>query len=102
MIKTILVPATGGAADSRTFATAAAIARSFLAHIDAVHVRYDPVEIAVATAAGDGTAAGGPIMHQLIDQLEEDAHKREGETYRLFESFCAREHLRVAATPAPQ
>ena len=34
MIKTILVPATGGPSDAATFAAALAIARPFAAHLD--------------------------------------------------------------------
>src|SRR6185437_5142537 len=77
MIKTILVPAQGGESDRAAFAAALAIARPFAAHIDALHVRLDPVEIAVATAAGDGTGAGGAMVQQLIDQLEQEAGERE-------------------------
>jgi len=47
MIKTILVPATGSDADAACFVTALSVARSFAAHIDALHVRLDPIEIAV-------------------------------------------------------
>jgi nucleotide-binding universal stress UspA family protein len=96
MIKSILVPAPGGETDAASFAAALAVARRFAAHIDALHVRFDPVEIAVATAAGDGTGAGGAMLQELIDQLEQDAQEREAKARATFAAFCAREVLPLA------
>jgi len=64
MIKTILVPATGGGSDAATFAAALAIARPFAAHLDMLHVRQDPVALAVAmtTDAGGGALAAGLVQ----------------------------------------
>jgi nucleotide-binding universal stress UspA family protein len=99
-MKTILVPATGGEADGQTFATALAVARSFSAHIDVLHVRFDPVEVAVAAASGDGSGSSGPLLEGLIDQLEQDAREREAKARRIFDDFCARESVVPAVEPA--
>jgi hypothetical protein len=88
MIKTILVPATGEEADLISFTMALSIARAFSAHIDALHVRLDPVDVAVAMTTDAG---GGPLIAGLIEQLERDAATREGKSKRIFEEFCARE-----------
>ena len=48
MIKTILVAAAASEADPAGYAAAFAIARLFAAHVDALHVRLNPVEVAVA------------------------------------------------------
>ena len=80
MIKTILVAATGDPSDTATFAAALAIARPFAAHLDVLHVRQDPVALAVAmtTDAGGGALAAG-----LIEQLEKDAREREAKAHEI-------------------
>jgi len=98
MIKTILVPGTGNETDPATFAAALATARLFAAHIDALHVRLDPVEAVVAmTTEGAGGIA---LMQGLIDDLEREAGEREAQARLLFNEFCTREALSVAEAPA--
>jgi nucleotide-binding universal stress UspA family protein len=100
MIKTILVPATGSDSDTAVFASALAVARTFAAHLEFLHVRPDAEAMAVAMAsdAGGATMVGG-----LIDRLEEEANKREEKANRLFQSFCEREGLALRdAPPGPQ
>lgn len=100
MIKTILVPATGNPSDSTTLAAALTVARGFAAHIDALHVRLDPVEVAVSSTAGDGSGGAGVMIADLVDQLEQDAAQREAVARDLFAKFCAGEGIAVAAAPA--
>ena len=66
MIKTILVAATGNDSDAARFAAALAIARPFAAHLDVLHVRLDPVSVAVAMATDAGS---GALTAGLIEQL---------------------------------
>src|SRR5216683_2964127 len=96
MIKTILVAATGTDSDAATFAAALAIARPFAAHLDALHVKLDAVNTAVAMTsdAGSGALAAG-----LIERLEQDARERETKAREIFTRFCAGANL--AATSAP-
>jgi nucleotide-binding universal stress UspA family protein len=98
MIKTILVAATGNDSDAATFAAALAIAKPFAAHLDMLHVRLDPVAIAVAmtTDAGGGALAAG-----LIDQLETDSKERERKAHEIFTRFCRDAGLAVTGAPTP-
>jgi len=99
MIKTILVPATGGDGDPSVFASALAVARRFDAHLEFLHVRPDAAAMAVGMA-GDG--GGATMVGSLITRLEEEADQREKKADRQFQSFCQREALALCeAPPAP-
>lgn len=96
MIKTLLVPATGGDTDDLAFATALAVARAFSAHIDFLHVRLDPAEMATAMAA---EGASGVVVSGLFERLAADAAEREQQAETAFLGFCRRENLPLAETP---
>jgi nucleotide-binding universal stress UspA family protein len=96
MIKTILVPATGNPTDATPFSAAASVARVFGAHIDALHVRLDPVEAAVAMST---EGAGGTLLQGVIDRLERDAGEGEATARASFGQFCARESMPITAQP---
>ena len=98
MIKSILVPATGTETDLTSLTTALKIARDFSAHIDALHVRLDAVDVAVKTASDEG----GPLVEHLIQQLEQDARDREARARRTFENFCRRENLPLVGAPTSE
>jgi nucleotide-binding universal stress UspA family protein len=98
MIKTILVAATGNDSDTATFAAALAIARPFAAHLDVLHVRLDPVSVAVAMTTDAG---GGALATGLIAQLEQDAGERERKAQEIFTRFCAGAGLAVTSAPSP-
>jgi len=99
MIKTILVPATGGDGDPSVFASALAVARRFDAHLEFLHVRPDAAAMAVGMAADGG---GATMVGSLITRLEEEADQREKKADRQFQSFCQREALALCeAPPAP-
>jgi nucleotide-binding universal stress UspA family protein len=99
MIKTILVPATGGEGDPSVFASALAVARRFDAHLEFLHVHRDAAAVAVSMAADGG---GATTVDSLITRLEEEADQRENKANRLFRSFCQREALALCeAPPAP-
>jgi nucleotide-binding universal stress UspA family protein len=99
MIKTILVPATGGDGDPSVFASALAVARRFDAHLEFLHVRPDAAAVAVSMAADGG---GATMVGSLITRLEEEADQREKKADRQFQSFCQREALALCdAPPAP-
>ena len=87
MIKTILVPASGDASDTGCLDAALTVARAFAAHIDVLHVRIDPVDVAIALTS---EPSGAPLIEGMIAQLEQDAAQREAATRRVFEDFCAR------------
>jgi hypothetical protein len=99
MIKTILVPATGGDGDPSVFASALTVARRFDAHLEFLHVRPDAAAVAVDMAADGG---GATMVGSLITRLEEEADEREKEANQQFQSFCEREALALCdAPPAP-
>ena len=97
MIRNILVPATGNDSDATCFATALAAARIFSAHIDALHVRFDPVDVAVAMSS-DG--AGGALLEGIIDGLNREADDRERKARAAFTAFCARADLMLGGVPS--
>src|SRR5271154_3091073 len=84
MIKTILVNATGSDSDKDTYAAAVAVAQSFGAHIDALHVRLDPANVAIAMTTDAG---GGALTAGLVDQLERDALARAAKAKQVFDEF---------------
>lgn len=96
MIKSILVPATGSAADSAVFASALAVARPFSAHINVLHVRIDPAAMAVAMSSEGG---GSVMVGGLVERLDEEAALRETRAREMFDQFCSREGLAVADAP---
>lgn len=96
MIKTIFVPATGNGTDTACFAAALSVARSFAAHIDALHVRLDPVEVAVAMSSD---VSGGMLLEGMIDDLTRDADERENKARAGFVDFCTREGLSLSGEP---
>ncbi|MBV9828705.1 MAG: universal stress protein [Alphaproteobacteria bacterium] len=90
MIKTILVPLTPTGLDDRSLAAASIIARAFNAHIDAVHVRLDPVEVAV-NMTSDASGSAGVLVPSLIDDLERGADERAAVAREAFAAFLKRE-----------
>lgn len=97
MIKTILVPVSGNEMDAVGLAAALPIARTFSAHIDALHVRNDPIEVAMAMST---EGAGGVLLQGIIDDLTRDADANEAAARSKFADFCAKEALALGATPA--
>jgi len=85
-IKAVLVRATDQATDSGTYAAAHHVAQRFAAHIDALHVRLDPVEVAVAMST---EGSGGPLLAGIIDNLERDADAGEAKARAQFTKFCS-------------
>ncbi len=97
MIKSILVPAAGTDADATVYATAAAVARLFGAHIDALHVRLDPVEVGVAMTT---EGAGGTLLEGIIDSLTRDADAAEAKARAAFAEFRSGDGVGLADAPA--
>jgi len=98
MIKTILVPSTGDTSDIGCFDAALTIARTFVAHIDVLHVRLDPTEVLLAMPPEPGAV---PVSQDLMAQLEQDAAQREKTAREMFQDFCAREKLQMLDHPQP-
>jgi len=97
MIKTILVPATGSDTDPATYPDAFAVARIFGAHVDALHVAADPLEVAV-TVSGDGGGASGMLLERLIDDMKAEIDQRERDAHRIFVDACGGEGIQTAVS----
>jgi nucleotide-binding universal stress UspA family protein len=97
MIKTILVRATDDASGALAYAAALRVAQRFGAHIDALHVRLDAVEIAVAMST---EGAGGMLLQGMVDSLERDADTGEAKARAQFNTFCSDAGLALIAGPA--
>src|ERR1700741_1317062 len=80
IIKTILVPATGSDRDNAVFASALAIARTFAAHLEFLHVRPDATATAVAMASDGG---GATMLGGLVDRVGGDAREPGGEATKV-------------------
>jgi nucleotide-binding universal stress UspA family protein len=96
MIKTILVPATNTETAGAGYEMALPIARWFAAHIDALHVRLDPVELAVSMST---EGAGGTLLEGIINGLTRDADEGEVKAREQFAEFCSREGLAMDTAP---
>ena len=68
MYKSLLVPATGAAADEAVFQTALMAARPFAAHVEFLHVRVDVTEVVISMSSG-GLGGGGAVQG-VVDKLE--------------------------------
>jgi nucleotide-binding universal stress UspA family protein len=87
MIKDLLVPLFGTDDDSRVLRLAQLAAKPFAAHLDCVHVKPGPREMAMATSTVE---AAGMITQTLWDALEEESRALEGHARTAFESFWNR------------
>jgi nucleotide-binding universal stress UspA family protein len=96
MMKSILVPVSGNETDTACFAAALPLARAFAAHIDALHVRVDPLEVAM-TMSTEG--AGGVLLQGIIDDLTRDADANEMKARSRFADLCSKEVVPLGTTP---
>lgn len=96
MIRTILVAVPGGDGDAASLAAALALARPFGAHLDALHVRFDAVNTAVAMTTDVGS---GALTAGMLEELEQDAREREARAREIFTQFC--DGAGIATTAAP-
>lgn len=96
-MKSILVTASGGQADSVVFATALAAARPFGAHLEFFHLRVDLGEAArhtphVAFARGAG-------LRHALQELRVDDEARSLAARSAFAAFCGQFEIPMAAGP---
>lgn len=96
MFKTMLVSAGGAITDTPVFETALAAARLSGAHLVFLHVRVDVRDVIASMASGELGAGVG--MDGLIDDMEADAARLQGEAKSAVEAFCAR--AQIAMTDA--
>jgi len=97
MIKTILVPTSGGNDDPAVFDTALAAARLFSAHIEFCHVRIEAGE-ALRYIPHAGFASGA-ALREALDTLNAEGRARSIAALRHIQDFCAREHVLLTDVP---
>jgi nucleotide-binding universal stress UspA family protein len=99
MIKTILVPLAGTAADQPVLTQAASFARPFRAHLECVHVRPDKgylLNLAATNALGVGVE---PNVGEILDELEKGARERADSALKTFEKFFQGDDVQFANSP---
>jgi len=99
-MKSILVAASGGAADSVVFATALAAARPFGAHLEFFHLRVGLGEAARNTPHV-AFARGGGLRHAL-QELDAETESRSAAAHRGFASFCKQCAIPIVTAPGAQ
>lgn len=88
----------GGRCGSRALSTALALAKAFSAHVDAVHVRVDPID--TIPFAGEGVS--GALVQELIEQTTAESEARAVAGRAEFDATCAALGVRRADLPDPQ
>ena len=94
-LKTILVAASGGTASDGAVETACRLAQRVGAHVEALHVKADPVQL--ATMASD--SFGMPIAGDWIDRFVDDTDKLAEKTKAGFAAIAGRHGLSMTAAP---
>lgn len=97
MIKSILVPVSGGGADDAVFDTALAAARLFNAHLDFCHLRIDPAH--ALRHIPHASFACGAALRGALEGLGDEARARSAAAALHVRDFCAREQVALADAP---
>jgi nucleotide-binding universal stress UspA family protein len=82
--KHLLVPLAGTASDLRALECAAAVARKFAGHVDALHAAGDPRD--AIPFVGEG--ASGALVEQIVVAAEKDLARRSAASRAHFESWA--------------
>jgi nucleotide-binding universal stress UspA family protein len=96
-MKTILVPASGGAKDEPVFATAFAAAQALTAHLDFYHIRLSEGQAAARVPHVD-FCIGAALPAALHVLAEDTAHLSEA-AHAHFNAFCDREQIDIRVKP---
>lgn len=94
-LKLILAAVTGQDTDDATLGIAAALARQFNAHVDALHVKGDPRD--AIPFLGEG--ASGVLIEQIMSAAERDSGTRSGKAKATFDAWRSTSGLAVATRP---
>jgi nucleotide-binding universal stress UspA family protein len=95
MIRTILVPLSGGAASEGAVETACRLALRFGAHLEALHVRADPTEV-VALLGPDAVM---PVSAEIIDRVARDSEEIAAKARARFDEAIARHAIPLRDKP---
>ncbi|MEX2617339.1 MAG: universal stress protein [Alphaproteobacteria bacterium] len=95
-IRVIFAPLTGGKADDTVFATAAAVAKRFNAHVDTTFLRTDPRD--AIPYMGEGIS--GALVDESIQRAEEENVNRSHKARSAFDAWRDREAITLADAPS--
>ena len=95
-IRRLLLPLTGTAAGEAALTTALMVARTWDAHLTALHVRMDSRD--VAPLAGEGLS--GAMIEEMMTATERESSERSNAVRTLFDRFVA-EHGVTVSEPHP-
>ena len=95
-IRKLLLPLTGTAAGEAALSTALIIARSWGAHVTALHVRVDSRD--VAPLAGEGLS--GAMIEEMMSATEKESSERAHAVRSMFDRFVAQHEVIVSEARA--
>lgn len=94
-VRTILTAVSGGSASEGALETACRLARRFQAHLEALHIRVD--ERQAALAFSDGFSA--PMAGDLLQRIADEAAAAAAAAKRSFDTVIARHGLPLQLSP---
>ena len=95
-IRKLLLPLTGTAVGEAALSTALIIARSWNAHVTALHVRVDSRD--VAPLAGEGLS--GAMIEEMMSATEKESSERAHAVRSMFDRFVAQHEVIVSEARA--
>lgn len=98
MLKTLLVPLSGGDVDQTVLDTALTVARPFGAHIECFHNYLDGVE--AAASLPPVSFLMGAALHSALEQLDAKGHKRAVAALQHCIGFCRSNGIPTEPAPA--
>jgi nucleotide-binding universal stress UspA family protein len=98
MIKTILVPTSGGVTDDAVFATALSVARPCDAHLEFCHVVIEGTEALYNSP--HARSARGQALKNFFQAAAQEREKRQTVASAHVQDFCKRERILMADRPA--
>jgi len=96
LIRKLLLPLTGTHAGEAALESALTIARTWNAHLTALHVRVDSRD--VAPLAGEGLS--GAMIEEMMSATEKESAERANAVHAMFNRFVAR-HGVIVGDPPP-
>jgi nucleotide-binding universal stress UspA family protein len=95
--RTVLVALSGGSASAGAAEIASRLAHRFASHLEAIHVRIDPGDLAVISA----DPGGGPLSFEIADKIERQALEAAAGARDIFDAAVKRHALPLQDAPPP-
>ena len=98
-IRTILVPLSDASGEAGTLGTAFAVAKTFNAHVDALHLRADPTE-SISDFVGEGISSS--LVEEIIEAGKKEAHRVATGVRKVFDESTAKARIEIVNRPSAQ